>query len=100
MFYSRHFHILAYMVVLFIDYPMLPRPGVWCGIRPIPFPPSLSERRRLRHLLTFQSSFLSPYPLISPSLRLNRMANFFMDDTECQFLKPDPKVPARYPYPK
>jgi hypothetical protein len=39
--------------------------------RPIPFPPSLSERRRLRHLLTFQSSFLSPYPPISGSPHLH-----------------------------
>jgi hypothetical protein len=28
-----------------------------------------------------ESITLSPCPLISPSLRLNRMANFFMDDT-------------------
>lgn len=28
-----------------------------------------------------ESITLSPYPLISPSLRLNGRANFFMDDT-------------------
>jgi len=50
---------------------MLPVPAAWCGIRRIASLLFLSGRGRLRHLLTFQSSFLSPYPPISGSPHLH-----------------------------